>query len=119
MGSDFIVVTSPSFDDHLRLEERVEYFSIKEQVAHLSVKRLAVTVLPRASGFDVECFDANIFEPLAKFSRDELRSIIRTYVFWNSVLDKKIGKDQNHILTSNAPGYKRRQALLCEFIDDV
>jgi hypothetical protein len=99
-------MTPPSFDDHLCLEKCVKDLSVKKQVSHLSVKRLAVTILPRASGFDVERFNADIFKPFAKFSCYELRAIVGAYVLGNSMLDKKISQNQDHILTANAPRYE-------------
>src|SRR6266568_8368804 len=47
-----VVVLPPHLDDHLGLLQRVEDLAVQTFVPQLSVKRLAVPVLPRAAGLD-------------------------------------------------------------------
>ncbi len=45
MGPDGVVVPPPSFDEHLRLEERVEDFPLEKLVSQFAVETLGVAVL--------------------------------------------------------------------------
>lgn len=64
--SDGVVVDAPAFGQHTQLLDRVEEFSVEDLIPQLAVERFAVAVLPRRTGFDVQCFCASISEPFAQ-----------------------------------------------------
>src|SRR6516225_8283770 len=47
-----IRVASPTFDEHLRFQQRVEHLAGQQLVAQLSVEALDATVFPRTPWFD-------------------------------------------------------------------
>jgi hypothetical protein len=49
---------------------------LQKLISHLAVERFAVSILPGTSGFDVESFNANVFEQFFQFPCNELRSIV-------------------------------------------
>ena len=57
MGTDRIVVLSPSLDQHLRLLQSVEDFHVQKFVSELAIEALVVAVLPGTAGLDVERLD--------------------------------------------------------------
>ena len=63
MGTDRIVLLSPSLDQHLRLLQSVEDFYVQKFVSELAIEALVVAVLPGTAGFDVEHFHADPPEP--------------------------------------------------------
>ena len=84
-----IVVTSPAFDQHLRLMQRRELLTRQQLVAQLGVEALTVTVLPRAARLDEECLDVDPAEPLAHVAGNELRPVVRP-----NVLRCPVGNEQ-------------------------
>jgi hypothetical protein len=59
MGSGRVVVPYPLVQDHLSLPYAVEDFTIKQIIPQGSVEALTVTVLPRATWFDIGRLDPN------------------------------------------------------------
>jgi hypothetical protein len=64
--SDGVVVGAPAFGQHAKLFDRVEDFGVEELVPEFRVERLALAVLPRRAGFDVECLCAGVGEPFPR-----------------------------------------------------
>ena len=54
MRPHLVVFPPPSFDQDLRLFERVEDLPVQELIAHLADEGLDIAVLPRASRRDEE-----------------------------------------------------------------
>lgn len=54
---------APGLDQYLSLAQRREDLPVVKFIPGLGVEALAVAVLPRAAGLDVECLDADPFEP--------------------------------------------------------
>src|SRR6516164_6632781 len=73
---DGVEVQAPAFSQHAQFLDRVEDFAIEELISQLAVERFAVAVLPRRSGFDVECLRAGVDQPLTQVFGYELRPIV-------------------------------------------
>jgi hypothetical protein len=65
------------FDQDLRFAQRVEDLAVQQLVAQLAVEALAVAILPRAAGRDVQRLRAELVEPLAQLRRHHLRTVVR------------------------------------------
>jgi len=64
-----LVLSSPAFDQDLRLPRRVEDLEVQELIAQLPVERLHVAVLPVASRFDEERSYLETLEPISNSFR--------------------------------------------------
>ena len=58
-------------------------------------------------------------DPLPDRIRDELRSVIRSYVGRNTPDDEQVGQGINHLRRVELPLHPDRQAFAAELIDDV
>ena len=63
--SDGVVSMYPAPRQDLGLSHCVEYFTVQKLVAHAGIEAFTITILPRASGFDVCRSNADIFQPIA------------------------------------------------------
>src|SRR6202042_1278519 len=68
--TDGVVVNPPAFCQYLHLLQRVEDLAIQELVPQLRVEALAVPVLPRTAGFDIERLCAGIGQPFPQILGD-------------------------------------------------
>src|SRR2546421_2951890 len=80
-----VVVTTPAFDDDLRLSQRVEDLAIKQLVAQPGIKTLDEPVLPRAARCDVGGLCSDGTDPLLHRLGNELRAIIGTNMPGNGI----------------------------------
>ena len=69
-------MTPPVFNDDLCLLQCVEDLAVEQLITQLAVEALAVTVLPRAAGFDVGSLCTNSSDPIPKCFGDKLRSVV-------------------------------------------
>ena len=76
MWSDGVVVDAPALGQHTQFFHRVEEFAVEELISELGVEAFAVAVLPRRSGFDVQCFCAGIGKPFAQVLGHELGPVV-------------------------------------------
>lgn len=53
MRSNRVVVDAPLFDQDASFIEAIEQFAVQKLVAELAIEAFTVTILPRASRFDV------------------------------------------------------------------
>ena len=77
MRTQVVVLTAPLFDQDLRLLCGVEALAIQELVAQLVVERLDGAVLPRRGRFDAQGGNAQLGEPLAYHTGDELGTVVQ------------------------------------------
>ena len=75
MWPDSVVVHAPAFRQHVQFLDRVEDFAVQQLVSEFRVERFAVAVLPRRTGFDVQCFGARVAQLLAQVFGHELTPI--------------------------------------------
>lgn len=62
---DMIIVLSPLFDQHLRLQQSVEDFAIEQFIPHAAVEGFDVAVFPWASWLDIQRgYANNLLQPL-------------------------------------------------------
>jgi hypothetical protein len=76
VGSLGVVVLSPSFDDDLRLSQRVEDLPVQQLVPEPRVEALSISVLPGASRLDEGCLRPHRLDPGANVLGDELGAVI-------------------------------------------
>ena len=76
MWPDGIVVPSPGFDQDTGFGQRVEDLAVEQLVAHRPVEGLAIAVLPRAAGCDVERLHTDPRQPLLDGRGDKFRAIV-------------------------------------------
>ena len=98
MGTDRIVLLSPSLDQHLRLLQSVEDFHVQKFVSELAIEALVVAVLPGTAGFDVERFHADPSEPGSDGNGCKLRTIVRSNVIWWAVPDKQLSQTVKNMI---------------------
>ena len=114
-----VVVPSPLLNDDPGFIEAVEDLSVQELIAEPGIEALTVSVLPRRPRFDVGGLGTDSLDPLPDRIRDELRSVIRSYVGRNTPDDEQVGQGINHIRRVELPLHPDRQAFAAELIDDV
>ena len=71
-----VVVLTPTLDQHLRLQQRVEDLAIQKLITQLAVEGLHVAVLPRTTRLDVQRLDIQPCQPAPHSIGRELRSVI-------------------------------------------
>ena len=113
-----IVVLSPTFDEHLRLRQSVEDFSVQKLVAELSVEGLVVSVLPGAAWFDEQGSDPDPSEPGPDGFGRELRAVVGAYVIRRPPVREQIGQVMENVVGPKPPGHQDRQALPAVLIND-
>jgi len=64
MRSDGVVVTPPFLNDDLSLQQGIKDLPVQKLVAHLSVERFNIAVLPRTSWLDEQRLDLKAFHPV-------------------------------------------------------
>jgi len=114
-----VVVPSPLLNDDPGFIEAVEDLSVQELIAEPGIEALTVSVLPRRPRFDVGGLGTDSLDPLPDRIRDELRSVIRSYVGRNTPDDEQVGQGINHLRRVELPLHPDRQAFAAELIDDV
>ena len=62
MRTDVIVLSEPVVDDDLSLLRRREPLGVEHLMTQGSVEAFVVSILPRASGIDLDRFDADLLE---------------------------------------------------------
>ena len=98
MWSDRIIVSSPAFNQHLRLLQRVEDFSGQKLITELSIKRLVVSILPGTARLDEQGFDANPAEPGSDGFGRELRAVIGADVIRRPFIREQVGQEMKNIV---------------------
>lgn len=109
----------PAFDHNLCFLQCVEDFSVEQFVSQLAVEAFAISVFPRAPGFDVGGPGPNGRDPMSKGNRDELRAIFRANVGWNAPRDEEIAERLDHIGSLELACDMDCQALASELVDDA
>jgi len=79
--SDGVVVDAPAFGQHAKLFDGVKDLSVEELICEFGVERFTVAVLPGRAGFDIQRLCSCVRQPFAQVLRDELRTVVRMYVF--------------------------------------
>lgn len=92
----------------------VEDLPVQELVAQRAVEALAIAVVPRATGRDVERLHAYLAEPLLDSAGDDVGPDMR----WWSAAHKQLGQGGEHLLPSEPPCHRQGQALTARFVDD-
>ena len=113
-----VIVLPPPFAQDMGLSLGVEDFPIEELISELSVKGLAVAVLPGTSGFDEQGAHLKPGEPLAHALRTELGAIVGAQVIRTAPGNKQVGQCCQHIIRRQFPGRHDREGLSRELIHD-
>ena len=92
-----VVVVAPIGEDHSRLAQGVDQLSIKTLCPEATVEALGISVLPGATGINVESLDVVYPQPLLDDLGNELRPIVRAYVFRRPMLLDSFLQDGQHI----------------------
>jgi hypothetical protein len=88
VGSDGIIVLSPSLDHHLGLSQGVEYLSIEQLISQFPIEALVVAVLPGASWLDIEGLHSQTAQPLTHGLSCEFPAVVRSDILGDPMLDK-------------------------------
>ena len=86
MRALLVVVVSPVREDHSRFAERVYQLAVQALLPESAVEALGVSVLPWASGADIESLDPIALEPLLDRLGDELGAVVRADAFGGPML---------------------------------
>jgi hypothetical protein len=100
-------------------KDQIEDLSVKELISEFGVERFAVAVLPWGAGLDIQRLCSCVRKPFAQILRDELRTVVRTKMFGNSLPDHDIGQGADHLGRTPAPLGADQQALPRAFIDQI
>ena len=119
MRPDRVVVTSPAFDDDLRLAQRIEDLAVEQLVAQPGIKTLDEAVLPRTAWRDVGGLCSDGADPLLYRLSNELRAIIGTDVPGNAAQDEQVGEHVDDIDRLEPARYPDGQTFVGKFVDDV
>src|SRR4030081_949792 len=114
-----VVVTTPAFNDDLRLPQRVEDLAIEQLVAQPGIKTLDEPVLPRTARRDVGGLCSDGADPLLHRLGNELRAIIGTDMPGNAAQDEQVGEHVDDIDRLEPARYPNGQTFVGKFVDDV
>jgi hypothetical protein len=76
VGTHPVVFPPPVFNHHSCFVQGPELLPLQALLPKPGMKAFYEAVLPRASRFDVECFDAFFLQPGLKFVMDELAAVV-------------------------------------------
>ena len=82
----------PGLDQDFRLPEIIEDFPRQQLVSELGVEALAVSILPRRTGFDIERLHADPAKPLAQGRGDELGAIVGTDMLRRAMMHEQFAQ---------------------------
>lgn len=112
-------MTSPVFDDDLRLVERVEDFTVEQFVTELRVEALAIAVFPRTARHDVGGLGTHRRDPFPQRLGDELRPVVGTNMGGNAPQNEQVGKHVDDINGLQLPLDADGDAFPRELVDHI
>ena len=118
MGPNRVVFLPPSFNQYLRLRQRVEDLAVEQLVSQLAIKRFDVAVLPRAARLDIQRLYAKFVQPGSNGRGRKLRAVIAADVLWNTSRHEQPRQPFQYILRVQASCRINRQALTRVFIQN-
>src|SRR5687768_404306 len=80
MRADFVVMSPPLLDAHLRVRAVAEPLQREMLIAELPVERFVRAILPRLAGVDERRFDLRRLEPPENRSSNELWTVVGAQV---------------------------------------
>src|SRR5262249_41512248 len=80
MRAHLVVLPTPRFDQHLRVDSVLEPLHAEAFVSKFPVEALVRSVLPRLAGIDQGRLDLLVSQPAQDRSRDELRAVVGSEV---------------------------------------
>src|SRR5262249_62029383 len=80
MRAHLVVLPTPPFDQHLRVDSVLEPLHAEAFVSKFPVEALVRSILPRLARIDERRFDALVCEPAQNRPRDELRAVVGSEV---------------------------------------
>ena len=117
MRPDRVVVLPPLLDDDAGFLQAVEDFTVQALITQLPIEGLAISVLPGAAGFDVECLCSKLCKPAAYNLRRHLCAIVGPDVFWHPAFKHHVGHALDDTEAVDAAGHLDRQAFPGELVD--
>lgn len=119
MRTERVEVFAPPFDQGFGFLHYVEDFPCKQLVSELGVEALAVSVLPRASRFNVERPDAKVGEPSTERLLYELRAVVGSNVIRRAMREEEISEDFEDDPRVEPAFNTDRQAFARILVDDA
>ena len=119
MGSPGVVVLSPSFDDDLRLSQRVEDFPVQQLGSKPRVEALDIAVLPGASRLDEGRLRADRLDPGPDVLGDELWAVVASDERRGASQDEQVGERVDHVGRVQLPLHLDRQAFPAGLVENV
>ena len=117
MGSDGVVVGSPSLDEDLGFLEAVEDLAVEQFVSQLAVEAFAIAVFPRTAGLDVERLGTNTCQPAAHNLGGHFRAVVGADVFRDTAYQHRICHGFQNAQAVDPSGDPDRQAFPGELVD--
>lgn len=114
---DCVVVLSPGLDQDARLASGSEPFGVQALVAQAAVEALVRTVLPGLSGFDVDCLDPVLGDPLQDRQRHELGAVVAAHERRGAAFAHQPREDLDHAFRADRACNVYCQALAGELVD--
>ena len=118
VGPESVVLSPPSFYDHLGFPKRVENLPVEHLVSKLTIEGLIIPILPGAAWLDEQGPDADAPQPPPDCFGSKFGSIVRTEMLRRSIFDKKIRETLKYIIGGNFPSHYNGQRLPSIFVDD-
>ena len=87
MRTQCVEVNAPLLNEYPRFAQAVEQFAIEPLISELTVKALAIPVLPWAARRDVGGVSAQALEPIPKDGGHKLGTVIASYEFRHATLE--------------------------------
>ena len=112
-----VVMAAPCLDQDLGLPEIEEDFPRQQFIPELGVEALAVAILPWAARLDIERLHADALQPVAESRRDELGSVVGTYMFRRPMPDEQLAQRVEDIPRVELPFDPYGETLSCILID--
>ena len=119
MRALLVVVFSPVREDHSRFAERVYQLPVQALLPEAAVEALGVSVLPWASGVDIERLDPVFFKPSLYGLGDELWAVVRADAFGGPMLAYRFLQQGQRVGGLDGPVGVDAVAFPCELVDQI
>ena len=114
-----VVVLPPPLNHHPGLPQAVEDLSIEQFIPQPPVETLAIAVLPRTTGLDVERSGTHRRQPCPQRLGGELRTVVRADVIRHPAHQHDICQGFDHHLRPDTALHADRQGLPGVFVDQA
>src|SRR5215813_12327624 len=118
MRAHLVVLPTPRFDQHLRVDSVLEPLHAEALVSKFPVEALVRSILPRLARIDERRFDSLVCEPAQNRPRDELRAVVGSEVSRCTAFAHQLRQHLDHAARTDASTDIDRRTFTRELVQD-